>query len=64
MMPEKRIVPMVELSEADLDAVYGGQTVVGGLIAILAQISANAAVANVTLGNFSQSTGDQVIMIG
>jgi len=61
----RKIEPLVELSEAELDAVSGGETVVGGLAAVLLQVAANAAVANVTLlGNFSQSTGNQSITIG
>jgi hypothetical protein len=54
----------IELSDAELDSVHGGQTIVGGLIAVLAQVSANVAALNVTGGNFSQRTGDQVIAIG
>jgi hypothetical protein len=56
--------PMVELSDAELDAVAGGLTIVGGLVAVIAQVAANVAALNVTLGNFSQETGDQTIVIG
>jgi hypothetical protein len=55
--------PLIELSEVELDAVCGGQTVVGGLLAVLAQVAANAAVANVTVGDFTQTTGSQTIRI-
>jgi len=64
MTPDTKIAPLAELSEAELDAVGGGQTIVGGLAAVLLQLSANAAVANVTVGDFSQTTGDQTIRIG
>jgi len=53
----------VELTDAELDAVTGGQVVVGGLIGVLAQVAANVAALNVTAGSFSQSTGDQSINI-
>lgn len=64
MTPDTEIAPPFELSDAELDAVGGGLTIVGGLAAVLLQIAANAAVANVTVGNFSQTTGDQSITIG
>ena len=63
MTPDTKIVPLVELSESEIDAVSGGQTVVGGLAAVLLQTSANLAIANVTVGDFSQTTGDQTITI-
>ena len=61
---DAKIAPLVELSKAEIDAVSGGQTVVGGLLAVIAQAGVNAAVANVTVGNFSQQTGNQTITIG
>jgi len=64
MTPDTKLVQLVELSEAEIDAVGGGQVVVGGLLAVLAQVSANVAVANVTVGDFSQTTGNQTIQIG
>jgi len=64
MTPDTKIALPVELSEAEIDAVGGGQTIVGGLAAVILQLSANAAVGNVTVGNFSQTTGDQTIAIG
>ena len=64
MTPATKIAPLAELSEAEIDAVGGGQTVVGGLAAVLLQIGANVGIANVTVGNFSQQTGDQTIRIG
>jgi len=64
MTPDTRIAPLVELSEAELDAVGGGQVVVGGLAAVLAQVALNVAALNVTGGDFSQTTGDQTIFIG
>jgi hypothetical protein len=64
MIRETEIAPIVELSEAELDAVYGGQTIVGGLLAVIAQVSANVAALNVTVGDFSQTTGGQFIQIG
>ena len=64
MTPDTKIAPLVELSEAEIDTVGGGQVLVGGLVAVLAQVAANAAVANVTFGNFSQETGKQTITIG
>jgi len=64
MTPDTKIAPLVELSEAEVDAVGGGQTVVGGLLAVIAQVGANVAALNVTLGDFSQKTGDQTITIG
>jgi hypothetical protein len=64
MRPDAEIATVVELSEAELDAVAGGQTIVGGLAAVLLQVAANAAIANVTVGNFSQTTGNQSITIG
>jgi len=63
MTPDTKIVPLVELSEAELDAVGGGQVVVGGALAVLAQAALNIAALNVTGGNFSQATGDQTITI-
>jgi len=64
MTPDTKLVQLVELSEAEIDAVGGGQVVVGGLLAVLAQVSANVAAANVTVGDFSQTTGNQTIQIG
>jgi hypothetical protein len=63
MQPMIKQSAPLELSDGDLDAVCGGQVVVGGLAAVLAQVALNAAVANVTLGNFNQRTGDQTILI-
>jgi len=64
-MTDTKSASLIELSEAEIDAVGGGQTtVVGGLAAVLLQISANAALLNVTGGNFTQTTGDQAIQIG
>ena len=63
-MSELTLPSPVELTEAELDAVGGGQTIVGGLIAVLAQVSANVAALNVTVGDFSQQTGSQTIQIG
>ena len=63
MTPDTTIAPLAELSEAELDAVGGGQSIVGGLAAVLAQVAANAAIANVTVGDFSQETGKQTISI-
>jgi hypothetical protein len=60
---DREITTVTELSEAELDAVGGGQVIVGGLIAVLAQVAANVAALNVTGGNFSQTTGDQTIRI-
>jgi len=59
----REIEPLVELSEAELDAVSGGETVVGGLLAVIAQAGLNIAALNVTVGNFSQTTGGQSISI-
>jgi hypothetical protein len=64
MTPDIKIAPLAELSEAEIDAVGGGQIVVGGLAAVLAQVGLNVAALNVTGGNFSQATGDQTITIG
>jgi len=64
MTPDTKIAPLVELSEAEIDAVGGGQTIVGGAIAVLAQAALNIAALNVTGGNFSQETGKQTITIG
>jgi len=64
MTPDTKIALPVELSEAEIDAVGGGQTIVGGLAAVLLQLSANAAIANVTVGDFNQTTGAQTIAIG
>ena len=63
MTQDREIAPIVELSDAELDAVAGGQVIVGGLIAVLAQVAANVAALNVTGGNFSQTTGGQTITI-
>jgi hypothetical protein len=63
MTPDTKIALPVELSEAEIDAVGGGQVVVGGAIALLAQVAANVAALNVTGGNFSKTTGDQTIVI-
>jgi hypothetical protein len=64
MTPDTKIAPLVEMSEAEIEAVGGGQIIVGGLVAVLAQVAANVAALNLTGGDFSQSTGDQTITIG
>ena len=39
MTPDKKTAPLAELSEAEIDAVGGGQTVVDHLAAVLAQVA-------------------------
>ena len=62
-MSELTLRSPVELTEAELDAVGGGQTIVGGALAVLAQAALNIAALNVTGDNFSQQTGNQTITI-
>ena len=56
------IVPFVELSDAEIDAVSGGQTI--ALLNVIAQVSANVAAANLVAGILNQTTGDQTVTIG
>jgi hypothetical protein len=58
------IAPLVELSDAEVDAVCGGQTsIIAGLANVFANVAANVAALNVTVGSFSQTTGAQSISI-
>ena len=62
MTPDTEIAPLVELSDAEIDAVSGGQTI--ALLNVIAQVGANVAAANVVVGNLNQTTGDQTVTIG
>lgn len=62
MALDTEIVPLAELSDAEVDAVGGGQTF--ALLNVIAQVGANVAVGNVVLGDLNQTTGDQTVNFG
>lgn len=62
MTLDTEVAPLVELSDAEVDAVGGGQTIAIGNVIV--QAAVNVAALNVVGGDLNQTIGNQTVNFG